>query len=149
MFCKPDGSGRRCIACGWTWKGPSPWPIRNCTKKLPSLLTITEPTGPGTELHKIIRRLFGQEYAANCGCADMVRRMNAWGPDGCREHVDEIVDKMMLEGKSRKMLAAKLPGARMVSKRVVLMAIRRSERAAAFDLHHNSVQNNLTPQLGE
>lgn len=40
------------------------------------------PPGPGTELRKIL----------GCGCdAEWVLRMNDWGPDGCMEHMDEIV----------------------------------------------------------
>ena len=89
-------------------------------------------SGPGTELHGLIRQFFGQDYAANCGCENMVRKMNAWGPDGCREHMDEIVDKMIHEGKKRKLLASSLPGARLVAKRVVSLAIRRSGEMGSF-----------------
>ena len=30
MDCVPDGSGRTCSKCGWTWTRPGPFPRRNC-----------------------------------------------------------------------------------------------------------------------
>ena len=83
-------------------------------------------TGPGTILHRMIKERTGEDYTPECGCNDMVRRMNAWGPSGCRAHIDEIVTKMHTEAKNRpkwKLLVA-LPGAKLVIKRMVLSAIR-------------------------
>ena len=87
-------------------------------------------TGPGTILHRKIKNRTGEDYTPNCGCNDMVRRMNAWGPSGCREHLDEIVNKMLAEAKNRPKwkLLASLPGAKIVMKRMVLSAIREAER---------------------
>ena len=86
--------------------------------------------GPGTILHRKIKQRTGEGYTPDCGCEDMTRRMNAWGPAGCRDHLDEIVAKMLTEAKTRpkwKLLAA-LPGAKLIMKRMVLSAIREAER---------------------
>ena len=86
--------------------------------------------GPGTILHRMIKKRTGEDYTPDCGCNDMVRRMNAWGPSGCREHLDEIVTKMHTEAKNRPKwkLLASLPGVKLFMKRMVLAAIREAER---------------------
>ena len=86
--------------------------------------------GTGTILHRMIKDRTGEDYTPNCGCNDMVRRMNAWGPAGCREHLNEIVTKMHTEAKNRPKwkLLASLPGVKLVMKRMVLSAIREAER---------------------
>lgn len=86
-------------------------------------------TGPGTILHRKIKQHTGEDYTPDCPCADMARRMNAWGPSGCRAHLDEIVAKMLTEAKNRPKwkLLASLPGAKLVMKRMVLSAIREAE----------------------
>jgi hypothetical protein len=34
---------------------------------------------------------FGFSPKKNCGCNDWIRKMDAWGPAGCREHREEIL----------------------------------------------------------
>ena len=87
--------------------------------------------GPGTILHRMIKERTGEDYTPNCGCNDMIRRMNAWGPTGCREHLDKIVTKMHTEAKKRPKwkLLASLPGVKLFMKRMVLSAIREAERS--------------------
>ena len=86
--------------------------------------------GPGTILHRIIKKRTGEDYTPDCPCADMTRRMNAWGPAGCRDHIDEIVTKLHTEAKTRPKwkLLASLPGVKLFMKRMVLSAIREAER---------------------
>jgi len=50
---------------------------------------------PGHQLQRIIARLLGQEAVLGCGCGSMIARMNAWGPAGCREHLDELTDRLV------------------------------------------------------
>lgn len=85
--------------------------------------------GPGTILHRMIKNRTGEDYEAGCGCQSMVRLMNAWGPSGCREHIDEIINKILTEAKNRPKwkLLASLPGAKLVMKRMALSAIREAE----------------------
>ena len=91
----------------------------------------------GTHLHNLIKKYLQEDYSEGCGCESMVRKMNAWGPDGCREHLDEIVDKMTEAAKSRgwkKRLLASVPFvSRAGMKAMVLMAIRLAEKEATTE----------------
>ena len=55
--------------------------------------------------------------------------MNAWGPTGCREHLDEIVGWLAEEAKKRGWwrYAVAVPGSRIFIKQMVLGAIQRTE----------------------
>jgi len=65
--------------------------------------------------------------------------MNAWGPAGCREHLEEIVGWMVEEAnkRGRWRYAVSVPGSRYFIERMVLGAIGKAE-----SLH-------ATPQGGE
>ncbi len=54
--------------------------------------------------------------------------MNAWGPQGCREHLDEIVAWLLDEAQRRGWRTAKLPGARWAIKQLVSQAIRLADK---------------------
>lgn len=56
---------------------------------IPVVHTPPPETGPGTELKKMLN-LIGLGTFGGCGCNGMARKMNEWGPQGCREHFDEI-----------------------------------------------------------
>lgn len=49
--------------------------------------------GPGTELKALIASL-GINPGPSCDCNAMARQMDEWGVEGCREHFDEIVDRI-------------------------------------------------------
>lgn len=51
---------------------------------------------PGDVLHGILREEHGFKIAS-CKCQEWIDRMNAWGSDGCREHIAEIVDHLFDE----------------------------------------------------
>lgn len=58
--------------------------------------------------------------------------MNEWGPDGCREHVDDIIDKMLEEAKRRNWRTGSLPVVpRIVCRSMIELACRLAEREAA------------------
>ena len=61
-----------------------------------------ETVEPGTALHTILLEQFNLDFFDECGCKQWVEKMNIWGPQGCREHIDEIVRKMLGEAKRRK-----------------------------------------------
>ena len=88
----------------------------------------------GDHLHTLIKKYTGQSYTAKCGCNDMVRQMNAWGPDGCREpeNTKTIVKKMTKEAKNRSWatgLMASVPiASRLGMRAMVLYAIRLAEQ---------------------
>lgn len=88
------------------------------------------PKGPGDHLHTLIRRCTREDYRPGCGCKKMVAKMNALGPSWCREHIDEIIAKMLTEAQKRskwKRLTS-LPGTKLFIKRMILSAIRKAER---------------------
>lgn len=80
------------------------------------------PVGPGDRLHWLLKR-FGIKYTEGCTCKAMQLQMNEWGPKGCREHMDKILDHMAKEAKRRN-----LPFLRSGAKILVRLAIRQSER---------------------
>lgn len=97
--------------------------------------------GPGTELKKIIEQLGVSEFR-DCGCLAMVRKMNKWGIDGCREHRQEIIDKLKANAKEYGWWCTVTAGCRAVKTGMALeldprdrfgslvdLAIRRSEAA--------------------
>ena len=84
----------------------------------------------GYHMHRLVRRWFGQGFSASCRCKEMIRKMNDWGPQGCREHLDEIVAVMRAEARRRGWwlrLAPRLPGAGRPMQAMVLLAIERSK----------------------
>ncbi|MGD9126798.1 MAG: hypothetical protein PVH19_05405 [Planctomycetia bacterium] len=113
--------------------------IRNCpgpntATRVPSAPTSPRPRGPGDYLHAAILRLTGEDYQPGCGCDDMVHRMNAWGPAGCRDHINDIAQKILTEAAARKKrwkLLTSLPGATLFIKLMIRSAIRKSERKPA------------------
>lgn len=119
--CIPDETGTRCIVCG----RPKPqkaggWPRRNCTG--PRI------RGPGDFLHDAILKWVGEGPTPECGCTDRINQMNAWGPAGCREHLDEIVGWLVEQATQRDWWkhAVSVPGSRYFIKRMVLGAIKRA-----------------------
>ena len=56
---------------------------------------------PGTHLHNLIKKYLQEDYKEGCGCESMVQRMNTWGPDGFRENLEIIVNKMVKEASGR------------------------------------------------
>lgn len=57
---------------------------------------------PGTTLHDLLLDRFDLDMVQGCGCKQWIEKMNVWGPAGCREHLDEIVRKMLGEAERRK-----------------------------------------------
>ncbi|MEQ9407734.1 MAG: glycosyltransferase family A protein [Fuerstiella sp.] len=51
-----------------------------------------QPAGPGTELLSIFK---GAGVPGCQQCAELAKRMDAWGAAGCREHLAEIVEDML------------------------------------------------------
>lgn len=89
--------------------------------------------GPGTCLHRAIRRWTGAGPSATCACRARITQMNAWGPAACREHIEEIVEWLVEEANKRGWWCCfvAVPGSRFFIKRLVLGAIRESETLAA------------------
>lgn len=59
-------------------------------------------SGPGTELKALLAKI-GIHASPTCGCNNMARKMNEWGPDESLNHIEEIVDVMEQTAKARKL----------------------------------------------
>lgn len=81
--------------------------------------------GPGTELHKIIPKFLESE---GCGCRDMAKKMNFWGPEKCDIQRDHIVDYLVKKGKEVKLFGwVPKKMIREVSNRMLTLAIDRAK----------------------
>jgi len=102
----------------------------------------------GDNLHNLLRSRFGISCIHSCGCQEWIKRMNHWGPEGCREHLESIVDKMLTSAEKRNWkldgrpllsaaacIGTKCSWGRKYTRRwackLVLEAIERSERSLA------------------
>ncbi len=50
--------------------------------------------GIGTELSNVLKKLFNISAEGCGGCQDMIRQMNCWGEDGCRENRETILARL-------------------------------------------------------
>lgn len=128
-----NGNRVHCPKFGWTLT-VNVWPFR-CQCPDTTVPTVKAkpkcPKGPGDYLHAMITRWTGEDIRPTCNCRSWIARMNAWGPDGCREHLDEIVGHMLSEAKKRGWKLAGLPGAATVARLAVRRACRLAEKEKA------------------
>lgn len=87
-----------------------------------ALLQIKQ-QGSGTELKKLLSWWF--EPDTSCDCDTRAMQMNAWGVDGCRERLEQIVD-WLLEAAAKRGLPHG-PLTRHVIRRLVRRAIHNAE----------------------
>jgi len=82
------------------------------------------PSGPGTELSKLLKR-FGIEPTPTCACRAKAAQMDAWGPDECSrpERIDEVVAVMRAEAEARGLPFLDIAG-RLLVKRAIANARR-------------------------
>jgi len=97
------------------------------------------PRGPGTELTKLFA-WFGFRHTPSCACARHARQMDKWGPDGCEENIEEVLDWLDEEAKKRTVtrviatpggaatMEDTMPFSRPVAEQIVRLAIRRARR---------------------
>ncbi len=60
-------------------------------------MTFIKARGPGTQLHRIIKKLTGEGITAGCGCTSMIARMNANPPQWTRDNINDIINMMVKE----------------------------------------------------
>lgn len=82
--------------------------------------------GPGTELKKILS-WFAVD-TPSCKCTDRANLMNVWGPEGCRNNINTILDWLQEEANNRGM-----PFVKAIAKQLVLLAISRAESCTPKD----------------
>ena len=92
---QPDGDKYTCIRCGWSYHKIV---HHNCYRP-----ENQDPIPPsvGDFLHNILREEFNLDITTSCGCRKQIHLMNAWGPEGCRENIGQIVNHMLGEAKKR------------------------------------------------
>lgn len=84
---------KRCIWCNTLY--PFSPPIEESKFVAECGFQKDRPAAPGDEMEKILIALGCQpSVACSAGCGEMRRKMNVWGPDGCREHKPEIVEHL-------------------------------------------------------
>jgi hypothetical protein len=86
-----------CASCDPGQQRLLPVNARRTCGEPPSRARRRHPPGTGDHLHRLIRRVTGEDLRPGCGCEDWIRQLNEWGPDGCREHMEEIVDRMLAQ----------------------------------------------------
>lgn len=104
-----------------------PHPITHDAPLSEGLAPLQPPSGPGTELSKLLKR-FGIEPTPTCQCRAKAAEMDRWGPDECErpERIEEVVAVMREEAAARG-----LPFLDAVGRMLVRRAIRNARRAAA------------------
>ena len=51
---------------------------------------VLDPCGPGCRLKRLLS-WWRIRDDGTCGCDEFAARMDGWGPDGCEQHMDEII----------------------------------------------------------
>ena len=84
-------------------------------------------TGVGTELSKLIPS-WAVQFKKGCGCKDMQKKMDRWGPDGCEAREDEIVAHLLSQSEHLIPAFKMMPGAmcKVIATRMVRHAIRQA-----------------------
>lgn len=118
---------RQCDADPEKPKPPPPEPPSST-----AVSTVPVTRGPGDYLHDAILRWVGESPSEDCQCRSRIAQMNAWGPQGCREHLDEIVGWLEEEAKNRGWwkYAVSVPGSRFFLRRMVLATIKKAEHGS-------------------
>lgn len=85
-------------------------------------------SGPGSELRRLLEQ-FGITATQGCGCHEFATVMDAWGPDGCRQRREEIIERLVSQAEGRPLLSA-IPLKRRIAGWLVDLAIHRARRVA-------------------
>jgi len=80
--------------------------------------------GPGTELKKILSWII--KPSPTCSCHGKIIQMNKWGPDGCEQHMETILDWLHKSAKD-----AGIPYVRFAVKLLVQQAIRNAQKGSS------------------
>jgi hypothetical protein len=86
--------------------------------------------GVGDRIEQIVEQFTGQIPSLGCGCDEYLQQMNEWGPDGCRIHLAEILQRFRVEGRTKKWwakLQRAVPGKKSVYREVLILAIHDAE----------------------
>ena len=92
-------------------------------------MAIVSRGGPGTELRKLIPD-WAVQFEKGCSCRDIARKMDRWGPAGCRKNEAYLVNHLAKQSDKLIPSLQRVPAPlrRVVAGRILKIAIRRSER---------------------
>ena len=82
--------------------------------------------GVGTELHKMIPDFLESK---GCACANLAKKMNIWGPEGCEKKRQRIVKHLVIES-NKKTILNLIPksATRMTANKLLTEAIKRAKQ---------------------
>jgi len=112
--CQIAGPDPHCTVCGVA--AASIRSRRHCPARPPG------PCGVGCHLARLLSWFARKD--SDCGCEAYAAHMDAWGPDGCEERLDEIVGHLLEQAEKRSVLLGAVPAAAVVP--VVRLAISRA-----------------------
>lgn len=91
---------RQCKECGQKVLGYRRVDCPKCGGELLGFTPEKQKPGIGDSLHMIIKRRctrLGIRLPTSCKCRMWARKMNRWGPEGCRKHRAVIVEHLVKE----------------------------------------------------
>ena len=117
------------------------------------LLSIPPQNRPGDVLHNLLRSRYGVTIAS-CKCQEWIDRMNVWTPNGCRDHLEEIVDHLFEEASTNEnvsnaiRMALKVPiVGKLEGKRQLRNLVREAITMAESAPHSKMSQDELAVRL--
>lgn len=131
--------------CEWDYREPEVLQCIHCSRKIftssrqvrtfcpvnpgnrPVMVAAEQPglDGPGSHLKAMLAGWpFYITAVPGCPCNEHAAKMDAWGPDGCEQRIDEIVEWLQLEATRRG-----LPFSAFAAKLLVRRAIAKARRA--------------------
>lgn len=122
--CRDGESQHECLS-RFLFEQQPPVVRQESPQPMPAATSPVAGSGPGTNLKAFFLKWFGQKATPNCSCNAVAARMDTMGPQWCRDNMDWILDQIRLNAERRK-----LPFIRAVVEPIVLLAIRKAERAA-------------------
>ena len=87
------------------------------------------PCGPGCQLRRTLSWFVRDD--GKCGCTEFAAQMDAWGPDGCDERMDEIVAHLVEQAEKRGVILGAIAAASATT--LVRRAIDAARAEAAAD----------------
>ena len=90
----------------------------------------TSKCGVGCHVSKLIPN-WAVQFKGKCGCKDMARKMDSWGPDGCEKRRDKIVAHLLSQS-DHLIPAFKFvpePAKRVLAIKMLALAIRNARKA--------------------
>ena len=120
-YCDLSSTDATCPRCGFVSKVRGA--IRQCRAPVPTTC------GPGCQLARTFA-WFGVKDDGTCGCSAYAAKMDAWGPSGCWQRLEEIVDHLR-EAAAKRGLPFIVTAARIAVARAIQAAEREATPAPA------------------